>query len=368
MAEIHRAEIIGSLLRPAYLMEGRAAWQAGRLTLARFKQIEDRAIDEALELQTAAGIDVVTDGEMRRLAFLGPLMELGEGVAPVSSETYHWKRTEGETESQLEFANPYSIVGKIRRTRSSTVEEYVYARARSRLPIKVTLPSPLLLTMAWSRRLSGAAYPDPFSLFWDAAAILRDEVRDLAAVGCEYIQIDAPEFAQSIGNSIMGRQFAERGVTLERMLSEGIAVLNAIADCPGVTFGLHTCRGNLRGHWLAEGGYEEISKHIFRRASAYEVFLLEYDDWRSGSFAALADIPTDKRVVLGLVSTKHDSLETADALLARIDEASRCFPRQQLAISPQCGFATTADGNPISAATQAAKLRLIGEVARRAWG
>jgi 5-methyltetrahydropteroyltriglutamate--homocysteine methyltransferase len=273
--ELHRAEVIGSLLRPAYLMEARAAWQAGRLTLARFKQIEDRAVDEALELQAATGIDIVTDGEMRRLAFLGPLMDLGEGVAPVSGETYHWKRTEGETESHLEFPNPYSIVGKIRRTRSSTVEEYVYARARTKLPIKVTLPSPMLLTMAWSRKASGAAYPDPFAMFWDAAAILRDEVRDLATVGCEYVQIDAPEFAQSVGGSIMGRQFAERGVTLERMLSEGVAVLNAIADCPGVTFGLHTCRGNLRGHWLAEGGYEEISKQIFKRATAYGVFLLE---------------------------------------------------------------------------------------------
>jgi len=367
MAEPYRAEVIGSLLRPGYLMEARAALTAGRMTVAAFKRIEDRAVDEALAMQAAAGIDAVTDGELRRLAFLGPLMDLGEGVASLAGETYHWKRSADGSESRFEFPNPYSVIGRIRRTRSVTVEEYVYARARSALPIKVTLPSPMLLTMAWSRKLSAGAYPDPFAMFWDAAAILRDEVRDLAAAGCEYIQIDAPEFAQSIGGSSMARQFAERGVTLERMLGEGVAVLNAIADCPGVTFGLHTCRGNLRGHWLAEGGYEEISRQIFQRATAFRVFLLEFDDWRSGSFAPLADIPTDRRVVLGLVSTKHEALESADALLARIDEASRFFPRAQLAISPQCGFASAADGNPISPDAQAAKLRLVGEVARRAW-
>jgi len=368
MPGVNRAEVIGSLLRPGSLMEARKARAAGQISIRRFKEIEDSSVEEALHLQEEAGIDAVTDGEMRRAIFLGPLMDFGEGLAPVSSETFHWKTKEGETEKQADWPNPYSVVGKIRRTRSLTTEEYVYARARTKKPIKVTLPSPLLLTLAWSRKLSAGAYPDPFGLFWDAADLLRQEVRDLAAVGCEYIQIDAPEFAQSVGDSIMSRQFAERGVTLERMLSEGVAVLNAIADCPGVTFGLHTCRGNLRGHWLAEGGYEEISKAIFKRATGYSIFLLEYDDWRSGSFEPLRDVPSDKRIVLGLVSTKRETMETADALLERINEAARFFPREQLAISPQCGFASIVDGNPISEPTQKAKLRLVGEVARRAWG
>jgi len=368
MAEVYRAEVIGSLLRPGYLKEARTSWEAGKLPTSRFKLVEDRSVDDALRLQEAAGIDAVTDGEMRRAIFLGPLMDLGTGLAPVSSESFHWKKKEAGADKEVAWPNPYSVVGKIRRTRSLTVEEYVFARAKTQKPVKVTLPSPLLLTLAWSHKLSGGAYPDPFSLFWDAADILRQEIRDLAAVGCEYVQIDAPEFAESVGGSIMSRQFAERGVTLERMLGEGVAILNAIADCPGVMFGLHTCRGNLRGHWLAEGGYEEISKQIFKRASGYSVFLLEYDDWRSGSFEALRDVPSDKRVVLGLVSSKRDAVETADALLERINEAARFFPREQLAISPQCGFASTVDGNPVSEASQAAKLRLVGEVARRAWG
>jgi methionine synthase II (cobalamin-independent) len=367
MAEIYRAEVIGSILRPAYLKEARESWQAGRLTNAQFKQIEDRSVDEALALQEAAGIDVLTDGEMRRTIFLAPLIALDEGLAPVGGETLHWRRKEGQQEHELLFTYPSAIARKLKPGRSLTVEEYVYARARTKKPVKVTLPSPLLLGEAWTKEASSAVYPDPFGLFWDMADILRHEVRELAAMGCEYVQIDAPEFAQCLGGSILSRQFAERGVTMERMLSEGVAILNAIADCPGVTFGLHTCRGNLLGHWLAEGGYQEISKQIFKRATAYDVFLLEYDDARSGSFEPLRDVPSDKRVVLGLVSTKFDTVESADALLKRIDEASRFFPREQLAISPQCGFASTVDGNPLSEASQAAKLRLIGEVARRAW-
>lgn len=368
MPGVYRAEVIGSLLRPGYLMDAHRAREAGQISIRRSKEIEDRSVEEALQLQEAAGIDVVTDGEMRRSIFLGPLMDLGAGLAPVSSESFHWKKKEGGADKEVAWPNPYSVVGKIRRTRSLTVEEYVFARAKTKKPLKVTLPSPLLLTLAWSRKLSGGAYPDPFGLFWDAAEILRQEVHDLAAVGCEYVQIDAPEFAESVGGSIMSRQFAERGVTLERMLGEGISVLNSIADCPGVTFGLHTCRGNLRGHWLAEGGYEEISKEMFKRATGYSVLLLEYDDWRSGSFEILRDVPSDKRVVLGLVSTKHDNVETLDELLKRIDDATHFFPREQLAISPQCGFASTVDGNPITEASQTAKLRLVGEVARRAWG
>jgi len=367
MSKVYRAEVIGSLLRPAYLMEARKAWEAGQLSAARFKAVEDRSVEEALRMQEAAGIDAVTDGEMRRMIFLGPLMDMGEGVASDSSETFHWKRKEGGTESELHWPNPYSIVGKVRRKRSLTTEEYVYARGRTDKVVKVTLPSPLLLTLAWSPKLSRAAYPDPFSLFWDATDVLRQEIRDLAAMGCEYIQIDAPEYAECIGDSIMSRQFAERGVTLDRMLNEGVAILNALADCPGVTFGLHTCRGNLSGHWLAEGGYEEISRQLFKRATAYDIFLLEYDDWRSGSFEPLRDIPPDKQVVLGLVSTKFGAMESADDLVRRIDEAGQFFPREKLAISPQCGFASAANGNPISEATQEAKLRLVGEVARRAW-
>jgi len=151
------------------------------------------------------------------------------------------------------------------------------------------------------------------------------------------------------------------------MLGEGVEMLNAIVDTPGITFGLHLCRGNNAGHWMSKGGYEAISKQVFQRATKYAVFLLEYDDWRSGSFEPLVDIPKDKTVALGLVSTKNNVVEPADGITARIEEASRYFPRQQLALSTQCGFASVAQGNPISEAAQQAKLRLVVEVAARVW-
>jgi 5-methyltetrahydropteroyltriglutamate--homocysteine methyltransferase len=152
------------------------------------------------------------------------------------------------------------------------------------------------------------------------------------------------------------------------MLGEGVDMLNAIADAPGITFGLHLCRGNNAGHWMSQGGYEVISKQVFQRATKYDIFLLEYDDWRSGSFEPLGDIPRDKIVVLGLVSTKKSEVEPTEGLIARIEEASRSFPREQLALSTQCGFASVQQGNPITEATQEAKLRLVVDVARRVWG
>jgi 5-methyltetrahydropteroyltriglutamate--homocysteine methyltransferase len=157
-------------------------------------------------------------------------------------------------------------------------------------------------------------------------------------------------------------------VSPERMLGEGIELLDAVADTPGITYGLHLCRGNNAGRWMSEGGYDLIAKQVFRRATAYDVLLLEYDDQRSGSFEPLAEVPGDKIVVLGLVSTKSNALESADALQARIDEASRFVPRDQLALSTQCGFASVAQGNPITEESQRAKLQLVVDVARGTWG
>jgi len=161
--------------------------------------------------------------------------------------------------------------------------------------------------------------------------------------------------------------YAARGVSPERMLGEGVEMLNAIADAPGVTVGLHMCRGNNAGHWMSQGGYASISKQVFQRATKYDIFLLEYDDWRSGSFEPLGDIPQDKLVVLGLVSTKKSTIEPADGIVARIEEASHYFPREQLALSTQCGFASVLQGNPITEVAQEAKLRLVVDVARRVW-
>jgi 5-methyltetrahydropteroyltriglutamate--homocysteine methyltransferase len=365
MTTTYRAEVIGSLLRPAYLKEARRAWQAGQLSTPEFKRSEDRAVRAAIALQEAAGLDIVTDGEMRRELFTGTLTEAIEGISPAPGKSWRWF---GQTPAdEMEFQPPVSITGKIRRRRSLATEEFAYARGQAHKPLKITLPSPMMLFFGWSEEHSKAAYKDPFELFADAVDILRQEIQELAALGCQYIQIDAPEIATLVDDFQRRTAFEARGISPERMLNEGVEMLNALAEAPGVTFGLHMCKGNNAGHWMSKGGYEVISKQVFRRATKYQVFLLEYDDARSGSFEALQDIPRDKTVVLGLISTKTNTLEAADGLIARIDEASKYFPREQLALSPQCGFASIITGNPITEAAQQTKLRLVADVARRLW-
>ncbi|HKV53023.1 MAG TPA: cobalamin-independent methionine synthase II family protein [Candidatus Binataceae bacterium] len=361
---IYRAEVIGSMLRPPYLKQGRLDFAAGRISTAQFKRLEDRAADEAIAMQQEAGLDIVTDGEMRRASFIAPLSEYLDGFEAIGLDTRRWHTpSAGETELRV----PLTITGKLRRRRSLASEEFTYARARAALPLKVTLPSPLMLALLWSPEFSGEAYTDPFDLFADAVGILRREVEELASLGCEYIQVDAPEIATLVDPETRRKVYEAIGISTERMLTEGVDLLNAVADAPGVNFAIHFCRGNNAGHWMSAGGYESISKQVFTRLTRYETFLLEYDNWRSGSFEPLADIPRDKMVVLGLVSTKTDELEPAADLAKRVDEAARYFPREQMALSTQCGFASVAAGNPIQLATQEAKLRLVAQVAHRLW-
>ncbi|MGH7880564.1 MAG: cobalamin-independent methionine synthase II family protein, partial [Candidatus Binataceae bacterium] len=278
--------------------------------------------------------------------------------------TKPWHEPDGRvTELSLGLVVTHKLIPR----RTLAGEEYVYARARARKPVKIALPSPMMLSMFWSPEAARDAYRDPFELFADGAAVIRAEIAELAQLGCEYIQIDAPELATLTDPEASRAIYEQNGIDAKRLLGEGLELLNSLADAPGVNFGLHLCRGNNDGRWLAQGGYEAISKEVFRRATRYSALLLEYDDARSGGFAPLADVPRDKLVVLGLVSTKKAAMESAAELSARIDDAARYFPREQLALSPQCGFASGVHGNPITEAVQEAKLRLVAEVAHRAW-
>lgn len=369
MSMQYHAEVIGSLLRPDYLKAARAQWQAGQLATGAFKRIEDRAVDEMIALQEHCGVDVLTDGEMRRTHFIAPLTDVITGVQSIPAFKRVWKKPheQGEQGEETEIQVQYAVVEKIQRIRSLTTEEFAYARGRAKKPLKVTLPSPLMMTLRWSPEFSRGAYPDPFGLFADAAAIVRQEAQELAMLGCEYIQIDAPELGMLCDPDRSRQDFADRGMDPDRLLSEGIDILNSVADVAGVTFALHVCRGNNKGYYVGEGGYESIAKQVFTRAKNYSRFLLEYDDWRSGSFAPLQEIPTDKEVILGLISSKTLEPEPFDAIEKRIAEASRYFPREQLGLSTQCGFGTVWDGNPIPEATQEAKLRLVATIAHRVW-
>lgn len=367
---VFRAEVIGSLLRPSTLLDARRKQQSGELSDDAFKRIEDSAVDEAIAIQVAAGVDVVTDGELRRNTFIGPLTDTVDGLGPVPQvigAQKLWQESDGASHPAPTQQTPFAVVGKLRRRRSLVAEEFVYLRARAKKPIKATLPSPLMLALLWSPVYSADAYPDPFRLFADAADILRDEIAELKSLGCTYVQIDAPELATLVGATTRAKAYAEQGVSPERLLGEGVDLLNAIAHAPGVTFGLHLCRGNNAGKWMASGGYDYIAQQVFRRATRYSIFALEYDDHRSGDFAPLSEVPADKIVVLGLVSTKSDLLESRDELIARIHEAARYVPRERLALSTQCGFASVLAGNPIAWATQRAKLGLVADVAHQIW-
>jgi 5-methyltetrahydropteroyltriglutamate--homocysteine methyltransferase len=356
-----RAEPIGSLLRPAELKAAREARDAGTIAPDEFKRIEDQAAAQAIALQERAGLDVVNDGEMRRGHFMGTLSETIDGLGEVPAAPHRWHGS-----SEMEYSHVKAVTGKLRRARSLAQEEFVFLRSRARRPVKLTLPSPLMMQTLWSPEHSTAAYSDPFEMFADAAAILREEIEALVALGCTSVQIDAPELGLMVDESVQ-EAFRGRGIDPERILGEGIEIINSVTSVPGPRYAIHLCRGNRDGHWMAAGGYDAIARRLFEGCSGFHVFCLEYDDERSGGFEPLADVPDDRQVFLGLVSTKHSGLEDADELLARIDEASRLFPRDQLGLSPQCGFASTIGGNPLTSEEQEAKLRLVAEVATRAW-
>lgn len=365
MSAVLRAETVGSLLRPRYLKEARASLAAGDLTTAEFKRIEDRAVDEAIALQEEAGLDVVSDGEMRRRDFMAPLYEGVEGTEPTPSRALTWKHV--ATQEQMVWSIPFTATGKLRPTRTPTLAGYAYARARAHKPVKQTLASPLLANWTWNAEKLRDTYSDPFELLVDAATVVREQARSLAEAGCTYIQIDAPDVA-ALADPSRGEVHPASGIPIDRLLSDGLDLINTIPEGIGdPTFAIHLCRGNIRSHYVTAGGYERISRSLFSRLTNYQVFLLEYDDERAGGFAPLADCPDDKTVVLGLISSKLPHLEDPDTVAARVTQAAAYHPRERLALSTQCGFATEIEGNEITEDDQRAKLALVADLARRLW-
>ncbi len=365
-----RADVVGSLLRPPELLNAGKELVGGRIPPSEFKRVEDRAVDEALELQERAGLRVVTDGEMRRESFQSQLVESVEGFGTHTMDAYLWGEWHGDEavgERTLERPTDLGVVGKMRRKRHLSVEEFVYARARTNRTVKVTLPSPTLYANFWSPRLSREAYPTLDEFVEDVAEILREEVEELVRLGATYIQLDAPHYPLLLDRKT--REFYEaRGWDLDRWLSRGVELDNyVIGDHPGVTFAFHLCRGNQGSRWLVSGSYAPLARRVFGGVNANRL-MLEYDDERSGGFEPLVHVPEDKVAVLGLVTTKTPRRETAEELEERVREASRHVPLERLAISPQCGFATSVIGNAVSVEDEEYKLRTLVETARRIWG
>lgn len=359
---MYRSDVVGSLLRPAYLKEARERHDAGRLGEAEFKRAEDRAVDEAIALQQRAGLDVITDGEMRRYAFYGHLIDAVEGFDKLGGWAIPFHNEKGE---ELILSRPV-VVSKLRRKRPLCAEEFTYMRARTNHPSKTTMISAQQAAAYYDSKKSAGAYPKIDAYLADMVDILRDEVQELIRLGCTYIQIDSPQYAALLDPQLR-EGYRQRGNDPDRLLDLSTEMDNAvIGDHPGITFGLHLCRGNNQSKFYASGDYGPITR-VFRQ-TRFQRFLLEYDDERSGGFEPLRQVPEDRTVVLGLVSSKKAMLESKDELKQRIEQASAFIPLERLALSPQCGFASTMEGNLLTPADEEAKLLLVAETATEVWG
>ena len=359
---MYRSEVVGSLLRPSYLKEARQRLEAGEMPPSEFKAIEDRAVAEAIALEEAAGVDVITDGELRRYAFYGHLVESLDGFDKLGGWAIPFRDESGE---ELVLQRPV-VVQPLRWRRSMCAEEWVYFRSHATRPGKVTMLSAQQAAAYYDPEKSKAAYPTRDDYLADIVAFSRREIGELIRLGCTYIQIDAPQYAALLDPN-MREGYRQRGNDPDIMIDRCIEMDNAIIDGhPGITFAIHICRGNNQSKFYASGDYTPISR-IFANTHFHR-FLLEYDDARSGGFEPLRHVPPDRVVVLGLVTTKKPQMETAEELRQRISEASRYFPLQQMALSPQCGFASTMEGNHISFEDEKQKLELVASVAREVWG
>ena len=363
------ADHVGSLLRPPELLDARRAYAANELDPVAFKAIEDRAVLDVIRLQEDAGLPVVTDGELRRESFQSELVAAVDGFDGVTIDAWLWGAWHSDElgDKTVERPADMAVVDRLHKRRSLAAEELVFLRAHTDRIAKVTLPSPTLFANLWSPERSTGAYPTFDAFMDDVVAILVEEVRELARLGATYLQLDAPHYPLLIDPT--WRAFYEdRGWPLERWLSYGVELDNAVIDAaPGVTFGFHLCRGNQDSRWLVSGGYDDIAKPIFGAVHAQRL-LLEYDDERSGGFDPLALVPGDKQVILGLVTTKGPRRESEDELEARVRDAATRIDLDRLGLGTQCGFATSVVGNALTVDDERDKLRTIARTARRIWG
>ena len=375
----YRADHVGSFLRPPDLLTARLAHSEGRLGDAELREAEDRAILTVLDLQRRTGVDVCSDGEYRRAMWLTGLPAAVDGFGPGAMlNIRRWRGRAlpyepGQTGTRHAAAagqNPAAvIVGKLTPRRRVTGIESAFLRQHATGPYKITIPSPTWYLRGYIKGTSDAAYPTPADALRDLTDIVRREVEALVGEGVPYVQIDSIRYVFDYTDDERRREWRELGIDPDRAIDENVTADNAVIAGlarAGVTFGLHMCRGNNRSRWFAEGGYDRIAEKVFS-ALRHDRFLLEYDSERAGGFEPLRFVPKGKTVVLGLISTKVPQLESPDDLLRRIDEAAKYVPAANLALSPQCGFASVAAGNEISWDDQQRKLELLVTTARRAW-
>lgn len=359
---VARAETVGSLLRPPQLLAARHDLGEGRSTPERIRELEDAAVLEAIGLQEAVGLDVITDGEMRRRGWAATIEAL-EGFEPrPGGPGLNW-RGEGP-EVQADAGYP-TVVRRIS-PRRSLAEDYAFLAEHAHLRAKYCLPAPSYHRRFWYRQHSAEAYPTCEAFLEAVRDYLRGEVARLTGLGCDYVQLDAPNYG-TLCDVENRRRLEARGHDLDAELAFDIELDNSVFDgFPGITRALHVCRGNAAGRWHSTGGYGRIAERLFSQLNV-DVLLLEYDTARAGDFGPLAYIRPGTTAVMGLLTTKSGSLEDEREVEARIAQAAKVKPLAELALSPQCGFASVAMGNPLTPEEQRAKLALVARVARRTW-
>src|SRR5262245_23637866 len=359
-----RADHVGSLLRPKALREAFRAWDGEGGEPAALVAAQEAAIRDVVELQENAGLQVVTDGEFRRSSYWGRFVARCEGF-DIKPAIFKFRDDAGH---EAQFTATYAV-GRLQRARPLATDEFDYVSKVASVTAKITMPAPS--TMHFYRCADfadPAAYHDRETFFADLVQIYREEIRDLARAGCRYLQLDEVAVAMLCDPDIRA-QVAAAGQDPDALIDTYVAALNgAIAEAPAdMAIGVHMCRGNFRGRYLSAGGYEEVAERFFQNCNVSH-FLLEYDTARAGDFRPLRFVPPNKGVVLGLISTKTPQLERIDNLQRRSDEAAQFIELDRLGIGPQCGFASTAAGNPLTEADEIAKLRLVVTAARAIWG
>ena len=359
-----RAEHIGSLLRPRALKDAFKAHSAGEIDDEAFEAGKQVAIRDVVAMQEGLGLKMVTDGEFRRKSYWGHWVDAIDGFS-VATSLFTFHDAAGH---EQEFIAA-DCIGPLKKAAPISTEEFAFLRtvAAGAEP-KITMPSPSTLHF-WrlSDTIAGSGYAADEAFFDDLCAIFRREIADLAALGCRYVQLDEVPLIM-LGSPAVCDRVRALGGDPDRLLNLYIEAMNgAVRGRGDVVAGMHMCRGNFKGQWLSEGGYDLISEQVFRRVDV-DAFMLEYDTERAGGFEPLRHVPDDKSVVLGIVSSKVPAVEAADDLKRRIDEAARFIDRERLSLSPQCGFASTVAGNPVAENDEKAKLATIVQVANEVWG
>lgn len=363
-SKIFRSDVVGSMLRPKFLLDAQERVKKGEISHAELTLIEDKAVKEAVAIQEKTGVDIVTDGEMRRPVFCHNFVKACEGFAwNIPGNTVIWFDMKGN-----KIVDPVTVgvVKKIEKKHDISVDEFSFLRAITNKPIKITIPSPTMMSYYFVPGISDKIYPSPMEFLHEVTRILKEGVSELERIGVTSIQVDAPDFGMLL-DPVQQEWFARKGFNPDTLIHEGVEMINEVLRGFAGTKALHICRGNDKNRFMAKGGYEKIARVVFRNARV-DRLLLEFDSERAGDFSPLRHVPKDTMVVLGLITTKSPVLEEPRAIIRKIKEASQFVPIERLALSTQCGFASVAKGNNLTFLDQEKKLRLVANIARQVWG